>query len=50
MVFAAAVGAYEAFVASAGNEIWLFLFWFFLATVVFGAHAHAIRWFRERRT
>lgn len=49
IIFASAVGVYEASIAIAGNTIWLFLFWFLLGALVFGAHAHAIMWFRERR-
>ena len=49
-VFASAVGVFEVFTSSSVKDFWIFFLWFFLVAIVFGAHASAIRWFRERRT
>lgn len=50
IVFSAGVAAYEGVFTRAVGGVWEFLFWFLIAAIVFGAHAHAIRWLRERRT
>ena len=50
LISATAVGLYGAVTDTTGNAFWFFFFWFLLGAVTFGAHAHAIRWLRERRT
>ena len=49
LLFAAGGGLYEAWGSVPINWPFLFLAGFFVGGIIFGAHAHVVRWLRETR-
>jgi disulfide bond formation protein DsbB len=48
LALAAVSGVYMAYGSALQNSPFMFFAGFFFGAVVFGAHAHAIRWLREQ--
>jgi hypothetical protein len=49
LLFSCAIGIYGAWGKSPANVLFGFLIGFLAGAILFGAHAHAIKWLNERR-